>query len=85
MLGTVADQTSVVIRGEEGFEKRYLAKCGRCGVVVGYWLDWGMFGEDVEAKKARREDVVYVLPGGWASTEEMVAGKDLGKTLELLR
>jgi hypothetical protein len=29
--------------------------------------------------------VVYVLPGGWSSTEEMVAGKDLGKTLELDR
>ena len=74
----------MVIRGEMGFEKRYLSRCGRCGVVVGYWLDGGQFEGD-GVGRGRREDVVYLLPGGMMTTGEMVEGKDMGKELELGR
>jgi hypothetical protein len=63
-----------------GFEKRYLQKCGRCGVVVGYQLDGEQFAD---GGRGKREDVLYVLPGGVMTTEEMVEGKDMGKGLEL--
>ena len=67
-----------------GFEKRYLQRCGRCGVVVGYQLDGGQFeGADGEGGKGRREDVVYLLPGGVMTTGEMMEGKELGKELVL--
>lgn len=32
------DQTPIIIRREDGFEKRILLRCGRCRVVVGYKL-----------------------------------------------
>jgi hypothetical protein len=86
LFGTVLDRDAVVIRGEEGFEKRYLQRCGRCKVVVGYMLDWGQFGDaDGGGKVGRREDVVYLLPGGMVTTEEMAEGKDMGAGLELGR
>lgn len=32
------DQTPIIVRREDGFEKRILLRCGRCRVVVGYKL-----------------------------------------------
>jgi hypothetical protein len=58
---------------DAGFEKRYLQKCGRCALTVGYQLDWAQFGD--EKKVGRREDVVFLLPGGFVTTREMVMGK----------
>lgn len=65
----------MIIRGEEGFEKRYLQKCGRCSIIVGYQLDKSQYGE--EKQLGRRDDVIYLLPGGLLTTEEMAAGKDM--------
>jgi hypothetical protein len=83
LLGTSLDRDAIVIRGDQGFEKRYLQRCGRCNVTVGYQLDMSQF-EDVEGQ-GRREDVVYLLPGGLMTTEEMVAGKDMDSSLTIDR
>ena len=71
---TTLDPKPLVIKTDQGFEKRYVQRCGRCGLAVGYQLDWQQFGGE---RLGRREDVVYVLPGGFVTTEDMVAGKDV--------
>jgi hypothetical protein len=81
MLSTQLDQNPEMIESDQGFEKRYLQRCGRCGLVVGYQLDWQQFeGDDgevkeVETRSGRREDVVYLLPGGFITTTDMIKGK----------
>ncbi|KAI9888135.1 MAG: hypothetical protein M1823_000070 [Watsoniomyces obsoletus] len=39
LLSTTLDRRPNIIRREDGFEKRWLWRCGRCRVVVGYQLD----------------------------------------------
>ncbi|EEH07443.1 conserved hypothetical protein [Histoplasma capsulatum G186AR] len=36
---TIPDRKSIIIRREDGFEKRLMLRCGRCRVVMGYALD----------------------------------------------
>lgn len=75
----------MIVRREDGFEKRWLYRCGRCRVVVAYALDEVHFvgteeGEKRGAGRTRgreRERVVYVLPGGLRSTGDMLASKGL--------
>ncbi|KAE8376000.1 hypothetical protein BDV26DRAFT_294517 [Aspergillus bertholletiae] len=77
---TVPDRKATLVRREDGFEKRLFLRCGRCRVVVGYFLDGALFpmtsvaasasaddGEDGE----RKEKVVYLLPGALMETEVM--------------
>lgn len=71
LSGTVADAKPIVIKKEDGFEKRYRQRCGRCDSVVGYSLGWEQFGGG-EGGKGRRGNVVYLLPGGLRSTVEML-------------
>ncbi|KAI9821199.1 MAG: hypothetical protein M1827_003933 [Pycnora praestabilis] len=92
LLSTTLDRRPLILRREDGFEKRYLWRCGRCRLVVGYQLDGVHFSTTtVEEERGRREDadeddggggargkVVYVLPGGLMSTEEMKRGKEVG-------
>lgn len=78
---TTLDRKPLIIRREDGFEKRYLQRCGRCRVVVGYHLDWAQYPEGEGT--GQREDVVYLLPGGLLSTEEMVEGKDMSRSIAL--
>jgi hypothetical protein len=73
MLSTTLDRNAEMIRSDEGFEKRYLQRCGRCNLVVGYQLDWQQF--EGESRMGRREDVVFLLPGGFVTTSEMIMGK----------
>ncbi|KAF2242858.1 hypothetical protein BU26DRAFT_120097 [Trematosphaeria pertusa] len=72
LLSTRLDAKPEMITSDEGFEKRYLQRCGRCNLVVGYQLDWQQFAGD---RTGRREDLVFLLPGGFVSTSEMVMGK----------
>ncbi|KAH0358377.1 hypothetical protein KCU83_g390, partial [Aureobasidium melanogenum] len=65
-----------VIRCEDGFEKRYFHKCGRCELSVAYSLDKSQF-EDTKTSSGPREDVVFLIPGGLMSTEDMKSGKDM--------
>ena len=39
LLSSTRDRTAKIITREDGFEKRYLWRCGRCKVVYGYQLD----------------------------------------------
>jgi hypothetical protein len=72
VLSTVHDKKQVVVRGEDGFEKRLLFRCGRCKVVLGYELDKMQFG-DVDHGRVGR--IVYLLPKALMTTEEMEQGK----------
>ncbi|KAF7163589.1 hypothetical protein CNMCM5623_008438 [Aspergillus felis] len=76
---TLPDRKATLVRREDGFEKRRFLRCGRCRVVVGYFLDAVHFpvahgkGEDVvEGEGAEQEPrVVYLLPGALMETEIM--------------
>jgi len=72
LLSTRTEKTAEIITSDSGFEKRYLQRCGRCSLVVGYQLDWQQFAVD---RTCRREDYVFLLPGGFMTTSEMIKGK----------
>jgi hypothetical protein len=72
LLSTRIDRQAEVITSDSGFEKRYLQRCGRCNLVVGYQLDWQQFAVD---RSGRREDYVFLFPGGFVKTADMIAGK----------
>ena len=70
----------VVLKLDDGFEKRYAARCNRCDLQIGYWLDRS---QSEPEQLGRREDVIYMLPGGVMSTEDMVEKKDMEKEVAL--
>jgi hypothetical protein len=72
LLSTRIEKTAETITSDSGFEKRYLQRCGRCSLVVGYQLDWQQFAVD---RVGRREDFVFLLPAGLLTTRDMIAGK----------
>ena len=82
LLSTTAPSTQpTIIRRQDGFEKRFLIRCGRCRVVCGYALDRIHFpmkkdrddGEDVEGDTGDGgAEVVYILPGAVVETGEMI-------------
>ncbi|KAG9585623.1 hypothetical protein KCU77_g5889, partial [Aureobasidium melanogenum] len=76
LANTITDTKPTVIRCEDGFEKRYFHKCGRCELSVAYSLDKSQF-EDTKTSSGPREDVVFLIPGGLMSTEDMKSGKDM--------
>lgn len=60
----IEDRKPIVIRREDGFEKRDLLRCSRCHLPVAYKL-----------KDSRADlDVVYILPDGLVTTEKMKEG-----------
>ena len=71
-MHTVADQNPMIIRREDGFEKRTLVRCERCRLTVAYRLDADHF-EDSEREAG--QDTLYVLPGALVDTEGMMADK----------
>lgn len=73
LLSTTLDQNPEIIRSDDGFEKRYMQRCGRCQLAIGYQLDWQQFAAG--DRLGRKEDCVYLLPGGFMSTREMIQGK----------
>ncbi|PYH48911.1 uncharacterized protein BP01DRAFT_353213 [Aspergillus saccharolyticus JOP 1030-1] len=83
---TIPDRKHTLIRREDGFEKRLLLRCGRCRVVVGYFLDAVHFprqtrtlgagedeGQEEELADSQRAKVVYLLPGALMETGVMEA------------
>ena len=81
LSGSTCDESKpAVIRLEDGFEKRYGMQCRRCDLQIGYWLDKSQFDEK---ENGIRSDVMYLLPGSLMSTEEMKAGKNMEKEVEL--
>lgn len=83
---TIPDRRPTLIRREDGIEKRVLLRCGRCRVVVGYYLDAVHWGDSLKGRKGGEEDgdgeekppAVYVLPGALVETEEM-GGEGVGE------
>ncbi|ETI27316.1 hypothetical protein G647_09506 [Cladophialophora carrionii CBS 160.54] len=71
MLNVAPQRKPVIIRREDGFERRTLLKCARCKLVLGYSLD-----EAHWANAEGRARPLYLLPGGLLSTAEMVGGKE---------
>lgn len=65
------DRKRVVVRREDGFEKRTLLRCLRCKLVVGYKVD----DAQSESEKSNTDDFVFVLPGGLVSTKQMMEGQ----------
>lgn len=63
----------VVVRREDGFEKRRVWRCGRCGVGVGYEVLRDERGKDDGRERGR---VIYLLEGGLVETGEMGRGKE---------
>jgi len=70
LLNVAPERRPLIIRREDGFEKRTLFRCIRCKVVVGYHLDEAHWDDSEGALRP-----VYLLPGGLLSTAEMVEGK----------
>jgi len=69
-----------MLQRQDGFEKRYLHRCPRCELIVGYQLDESQY-EGPRKPGGRREDVVYLLSEGLTSTEEMEVGESVeGRT-----
>ena len=77
---TVETDSPVVLKLEDGFEKRYGLQCRRCDLQIGYYLDKSQFEEQEQGIRA---DVMYILPGGLMGTDEMKVGKDVEEHVEL--
>ncbi|KAJ5787025.1 hypothetical protein N7457_002015 [Penicillium paradoxum] len=81
---TIPDRRATIIRRDDGIEKRILLRCGRCKVVVGYYLDrihWGSAANGsagTEEGAEQRPPAVYLLPGAIVETEKM-GGEGVGE------
>lgn len=67
-----SDHKPIVIRREDGFEKRTLLRCERCSLTIGYKINREMATEE---QRHLDEDITYILPGSLVSTEAVKAGK----------
>ncbi|KAJ9295795.1 hypothetical protein DTO271G3_5818 [Paecilomyces variotii] len=87
------DRKHTIIRRVDGFEKRLLLRCGRCRVVIGYFLDNVHFRQRGAAAEAKNDGVkeegddeakvVYLLPGSLVRTEQLdVNAEDVELKLE---
>ena len=56
LLNTTLDRKPVVVRREDGFEKRWVRRCGRCRTGVGYGLE-------------EKASVVYLFEEGLVETK----------------
>ena len=79
VVSTTIDRKAVVVRREDGFEKRWVWRCGRCRLGVGYSLEEGGVGmggvaDTRDGKDKEMQKVVYLLPGGLVGTKEMMEG-----------
>ncbi|KAK6427998.1 hypothetical protein LTR95_015862 [Oleoguttula sp. CCFEE 5521] len=64
----VVDSAPTILKLDDGFEKRHAARCGRCGLMAGYYLDRSQFDS---AETGVNEDVLYILPGSLDATDEI--------------
>jgi hypothetical protein len=87
LLNLLQDPKPIIVRREDGFEKRSLWRCGRCSVVVGYEILGDaaaglVLGEGKgkgKGKEVIEGKIMYVLPGGCMSTDIMVSKKRIGE------
>lgn len=71
---SLVEPEPILLKLEDGFEKRYLVKCSRCGLMLGYHLDTSQF-DATKSSMGVRGDVLYILPGGLHTTTEMTESK----------
>jgi hypothetical protein len=76
MQALSVDGEPTVLKLDDGFEKRYAVRCNRCGLAAGYQLDKSHISGS-ESASGPRGDVVYILPGGLLTTEEMREGRSM--------
>ena len=81
MQALSVDDKPTILKLDDGFEKRYAARCTRCGLAAGYQLDKSQFSGS-ESQDGPRTDVVYILPGGLLTTEEMREGRSMEAEIE---
>lgn len=60
---------AVVVQRADGWERRRVWRCGRCGVGVGYEIEEGEDGRNWKEGK-----VMYLLEGALVETGEMEMG-----------
>ncbi|KAJ6010412.1 hypothetical protein N7451_001824 [Penicillium sp. IBT 35674x] len=79
---TIPDRRATLIRREDGIEKRILLRCGRCKVVMGYYLDNVHYEEqktkvvDGDENVEEKRPAVYILPGAIVETDKMGGNSD---------
>ncbi|KAI9745410.1 MAG: hypothetical protein M1818_000944 [Claussenomyces sp. TS43310] len=93
LLSMMPDRRPTIIRREDGFEKRFLYRCGRCRLVVGYELDEAHYADSQKAEEMSgaagrqvqgRMKVIYLLPAGIMGTDTMASGRRLDEGEVLL-
>lgn len=75
LLSLTQPSQQVVIRKEDGFEKRGVWKCGRCAVPVGYEVWAEAKGKEVAGEEGFDGKILFLLRGSLMSTEVMRSGK----------
>ncbi|KAF7857981.1 hypothetical protein EAF04_009338 [Stromatinia cepivora] len=80
LLSLAQPKKQIIIRREDGFEKRGLWRCGRCAVVVGYEVLGEGKGKGKEVEGGEGDGgfegkILYLLRGGLMSTKVMADGK----------
>lgn len=76
---TIPDRRPTLIRRDDGIEKRLLLRCGRCRVVVGYYLDRVHYSVSTSTSASgsshnaelenEKPPAVYALPAALVETE----------------
>jgi hypothetical protein len=61
LQNVTSDRRPMIVKRDDGFEKRLFMRCDRCRLLLGYRL-----GDNDDAP-----NVVYLLPGGLTSTGQM--------------
>jgi hypothetical protein len=85
LLSQPRDSTPIIIRREDGFEKRHLLKCQRCNLIYGYEIA-GEKGTSNEDMAGYTGPVIYLLLGGLIETSVMVKGeKPADESLDIRR
>ncbi len=89
LLGLAPERKLILVRREDGFEKRILHRCTRCKLVVGYELQ-NQANEDAmdvdgEPSKGKGKEegftgrVIYLLPSWIMSTDIMMGQAGTGR------
>lgn len=68
LYNVVENRKPTMMRREDGFEKRGVLSCSRCQLAIGYKLE----------DEGAGANLVYILPGGLVTTEDMKTGTTTG-------
>ncbi len=71
---TTLDRQLLIVQREDGFERRFVRRCERCGTALGYEIAGASEEAGAVAERGHR-GVVYLLEAGLRTTEALVASK----------